>query len=166
MHAKPIIYDFPIHLRKDESVSSRYLSWFREDIILALDFGRWLQTYVAKNLSSIDETAHRQGTLFYYHPRDGAAAQLCADFYAKTESVFRDFIHYYFFNYQYGPSVAFLRRLDDTRFLAWLTADIVQQDGRIHWPDNLFDDLADISYVSVSALANGGNNNEKLAKDR
>ncbi|GGG90109.1 hypothetical protein GCM10007415_25630 [Parapedobacter pyrenivorans] len=61
MHAKPVIYDFPIHLRKDESVSSRYLSWFREDI----------------------------------------------------------------------------RRLDDTRFLAWLTADIVKQDGHIHWPDNL-----------------------------
>lgn len=149
MHAKPIIYDFPIHLRKDESVNSRYLPWFREDIILAFDFSPCLHTYVAKNLSSIDEAAHRQGKLFYFHKRDGASAQLCEEFYTKTDTVFKNFIHCYFFNYQYGPSVAFLRRLDDTRSLAWLTADIVKQDGHIHWPSNLFDNLADISCLNA-----------------
>lgn len=139
MHAKPVIYDFPIHLRENESVSLRYLPWFREDIVLAFDIGRSLHTYIAKNLSSIDEAAHRQGKLFYYHLRDGASAQLCEAFYAKSDTVFKDFIRYYFFNDQYGPTVAFLRRLDDTRFLGWMTADIVKQDGHIHWPNNLFD---------------------------
>jgi len=50
--------------------------------------------------------------------------------------------------------------------LAWLTEDIVKQDGHIHWPDNLFDNLTDISYISALELENGGNNNQQLAKDR
>lgn len=166
MHTKPVIYDFPIHLRMDEAVTSRYLPWFREDIILAFDFGRWLNTYIAKNLSSIDEAAHWQGKIFYYHPRDGTAAQLCVDFYAKGASVYHDYIHHYFFDDQYGPTVAFLRRLDASRFLAWLTEDIVKQDGQIHWPDNLFDDLADISYKSTIVEELTVNTDLQMTKDR
>lgn len=149
MHVTPVIYELPFHLRENGSAGSRYLPWFREDIVLAFDFGRWLQSYLEKNLSSIDEAAYRQGKLFYYHRRDGAPVLLCKEFYAKTAAVYKDYIHRYFFNYQYGPTIAFIRRFDNTRFLGWHTTDIVKQDGQIHWPDNLFDDLRDISYKNA-----------------
>ncbi len=149
MLAKPVVFNFPFHLHRYKLFGSRYLPWINEDIILAFDFGRWLNAYIAKNLPSIDKAAHRQGKFFYYHPRDGKLNPQYDEFYAKPDEVFKDFIHYRFFNYQYGPNVAFLRRLDDTRFLAWLTTDIVKKDGNIYWPSNLFDNLADILYINA-----------------
>lgn len=153
IQTKPVVYTFPVRLCQPESTGSRYLPRFTEDTVLAFDLGRWLGNYITKNLTVIDKSAYQQGKVFYYHPRDSKLTYLCDVFYAKPAEVFKEFIHYRFFDYQYGPTIALLRRLDDTRFLAWMKADIVKEDGSIYWPGNLFDNIADISYEDTMVVS-------------
>lgn len=148
MNVNPAVYQFPAHCLNLASEGNRYLPWFTEDIVLAFDVGRWLDSHINENLNQIDTAAHQHGYIFYYHPRDNKSRHISDDFYYKPMDVFKEFIHDHFFEI-YGSPAAFIRRLDDSRFLGWLKSDIVMENGSINWPTSLFDPPNDISFTDA-----------------